>query len=170
MGRNAMAIGEAEVSTRAPKAGLIVNSTTKGQGGLRKLSHDEVTSLESFSSLAPAQPPVLRNSSGSETDMRRRWNALAGAEIEANNKVSLAIAASIPRTAGFYDLIYHPEETVFLRHGRLTGHSTMNGKAMIINQAVIALCKHVCSEELRARGIDNPETSRGILEVMYRAW
>jgi shikimate dehydrogenase len=170
MGRKAMAIGEAEISARAPKAGLIINSTTKGQGGLRKLSHDEVTSLESFSSLAPAQPPVLRDSSGSETDIRRRWDALAGAEIEANNKVSLAIAASIPRAVGFYDLIYHPEETVFLRHGRLTGHSTMNGKAMIINQAVIALCKYVCSGELRARGIDNPETSRGILEVMYDAW
>jgi hypothetical protein len=129
-----------------------------------------VTSLESFSSLAPAQPPVLRDSSGSETDIRRRWDALAGAEIEANNKVSLAIAASIPRAVGFYDLIYHPEETVFLRHGRLTGHSTMNGKAMIINQAVIAMCKYVCSAELEARGIDNLETARGILEIMYDAW
>jgi hypothetical protein len=38
MGRNAMAIGESEVSDWAPKAGLIINSTTKGQGGLRKLS------------------------------------------------------------------------------------------------------------------------------------
>jgi shikimate dehydrogenase len=170
MGRNAMAIGEAEVSDWAPKAGLIINSTTKGQGGLRKLSHDELTTLEPFSSLAPARAPVLRDFSGSEAEMQRRWSEIAGAEIEANNRVSLAIAAAIPKAVGFYDLIYHPEETVFLRHGRLTNHSTMNGKAMIVNQAVIAFCKHICGAELRARRIDNPETSRRILEVMYRAW
>jgi hypothetical protein len=67
-------------------------------------------------------------------------------------------------------LIYFPEETVFLRHGRLTGHRTMNGRAMIINQAVIAFCKRICRAELQARGLDNPETHGQILEVMYRAW
>jgi shikimate dehydrogenase len=170
MGRNAMAIGEAEVSDWAPKAGLIINSTTKGQGGLRKLSHDELTTLEPFSSLAPAHVPILRDFSGSEAEMQQRWGEIAGAEIEANNRVSLEIAAAIPKGVGFYDLIYHPEETVFLRHGRLTNHPTMNGKGMIVNQAVIAFCKHICGAELRARSIDNSETSRRILEVMYRAW
>jgi len=170
LGRNATATGEATVSDWAPKVRLIVNSTTKGQGGVRRLSQDEVTILEPFSSLAPAQAPVLRNFSGLETEMQSRWSLLAATEVEANNKVSLAIAASIPKAVGFYDLIYHPEETVFLRHGRLTGHPTMNGKAMIINQAVIAFCRHICSAELRARGIDNVETSRRVLEVMYRAW
>jgi shikimate dehydrogenase len=170
MGRSARAIGEAEVSDWAPKADLIINSTTKGQGGLRKLSHDELTNLEPFSSLAPAEAPVLRDLSGSETEVQRRWRELAGAKIESNNRISLAIAASIPKAVGFYDLIYYPEETVFLRHGRLSGHPTMNGKAMIVNQAVIAFCKCICSAELQARGIDNPETFRGVLEVMYRAW
>jgi shikimate dehydrogenase len=169
-GRNAMAIGEAEVSDWAPKADLIINSTMKGQGGLRKLSHNELTTLEPFSSLAPARAPVLRDFSGSEAEMQRRWSELARAEIETNNRVSLAIAAAIPKAVGFYDLIYYPEETVFLRDGRLTNHPTMNGKAMIVNQAVIAFCKHICGVELRARRIDNPETSRRILEVMYRAW
>jgi shikimate 5-dehydrogenase len=170
IGRSAIAIGEAEVSAWAPKVRLIINSTTKGQGGLRKLSRDEVTTLESFSSLAPAEAPILRDSSGSEGEMQRRWRELAGVAIETNHKASLAIAGSIPAAVGFYDLIYHPEETVFLRHGRLTGHPTMNGKAMIINQAVIALCKHVCSAELRAGGMEPAETSRAILEVMYGAW
>jgi shikimate dehydrogenase len=170
IGRNAMAIEEVKVSDWAPTVGLIINSTTKGQGGVRRLSHDEVTILEPFSSLAPAQAPVLRNFSGLEAEIQPRWSVLAGTEIEANNKVSMAIAASIPKAVGFYDLIYHPEETVFLRHGRVTGHPTMTGKGMIINQAAIAFCKHVCSAELRTRGIDNPETFRRILEVMYRAW
>ena len=82
----------------------------------------------------------------------------------------MTLAEAIPPHVGFYDLIYHPEETVFLRHGRLTGHPTMNGKAMIINQAVIAFSKRICNAELQARGIDTPETCRKILEVMYQAW
>ena len=34
-----------------------------------------------------------------------------------------------------YDLIYNPEETTFLRLGRLAGAKTMNGHAMLIKQA-----------------------------------
>ncbi len=170
MGRNAVAIGEAEVSDWAVKVGLIINSTTKGQGGFRPLSRNEVTSLEPFSALAPAPAPVLRNFSGPEADMQWRWHELASEAIESNHKTSMAIAAAVPKTVAFYDLVYHPEETVFLRHGRLTGHPTMNGKAMIVNQAAIAFVKHICSAELQARKINNAETSRRILEVMDRAW
>ena len=90
--------------------------------------------------------------------------------IDANNLSSMALARCIPSETRFYDLIYHPEETVFVRHGRLTGHPTMNGKSIIINQAVIAFCKRICNAELQARGIDTPETRKQILEVMYQAW
>jgi hypothetical protein len=41
---------------------------------------------------------------------------------------------------------------------------------MIINQAVIAFCKRICRAKLQARGIDTPETSKQILDVMYGAW
>jgi shikimate dehydrogenase len=34
-----------------------------------------------------------------------------------------------------YDLIYNPEETTFLRLGRLSGAKTMNGHSMLILQA-----------------------------------
>jgi len=34
-----------------------------------------------------------------------------------------------------YDLVYNPEETTFLRLGRLSGAKTMNGYAMLIKQA-----------------------------------
>jgi hypothetical protein len=67
-------------------------------------------------------------------------------------------------------LVYHPEETVFLRHGRLTGHPTMNGKSMIINQALLAFCQRICNTALQARGIDTPQTYKEILQVMYQAW
>jgi len=90
--------------------------------------------------------------------------------IEATHEASLKLAERVPAPTRFYDLIYHPAETVFLRHGRSTGHPTMNGKAMIVNQAMIAFCERICAPELRARGLDTAETRRQILEIMYRAW
>ena len=61
-------------------------------------------------------------------------------------------AFRVPAPTRFYDLIYHPAETVFLRHGRSTGHPTMNGKAMIVNQAMIAFCERKAS----GRGVRCP--------------
>ena len=102
--------------------------------------------------------------------MNREWMNAASSDIDSNHQVLLKLAESIPSQVRFYDLIYHPEETVFLRHGRLTGHPTMNGKAMIINQAVIAFCRRICARELHARQIDTPETYDEILNIMYGAW
>jgi shikimate dehydrogenase len=153
-GRKAIAIGETEASRWAPKVGLIINATIKGQGG----SH-----LESYSALAPAHPaatagPEQQSTVPSQTD------------VENNNALSIELATTVPKSVCFYDLIYFPEETVFLRHARLTGHPTMNGRSMIVNQAVIAFCKHICRADLQARGLDSPETCRKILDVMYHAW
>lgn len=162
-GCDALAIGEDELTTYAPQAGLIVNCTTKGQGGLRKLSDGRVLSLEPYSSLAPAHPVPLP-ASAAETA------AKASQDIDANNQASLSVARSVPPQTRFYDLIYHPEETVFLRHGRLTGHPTMNGKSMIINQAVIAFCDRICAAELQRRGLVGRDFRRRTLEIMYGAW
>jgi len=38
----------------------------------------------------------------------------------------------------FYDLIYNPKETIFLKKARLRGNKTMNGKRMFLNQAKYA--------------------------------
>ena len=38
----------------------------------------------------------------------------------------------------FYDLIYNPKETLFLKKARLRGNKTMNGKMMFLNQAKYA--------------------------------
>ncbi len=169
-GGSAKAIREAEISKYAPEVGLIVNSTTKGQGGIRKLENERATKLEPYSALAPANPPVFAESNLSKHDFEGKWSEAARPDVETNNKASLDLAKSIPLHVGFYDLIYHPEETVFLRHGRLTGHPTMNGKAMIVNQAVVAFCERICRAALQAKGMDTPETRKEILEVMYRAW
>jgi len=170
IGCHAVAIGESKLTAHAPKAGLIVNCTTKGQSGVRKLPNGAAIMLEPYSSLAPAHPAQFPKTFLPETDADAKRRAVAARDIDANNLCSMALARCIPSETRFYDLIYHPEETVFLRHGRLTGHPTMNGKSLIINQAVIAFCKRICNAELQARGVDTPETRKQILEVMYRVW
>jgi shikimate dehydrogenase len=170
MGRPARAIPESELATWARRVGLIVNSTTKGQGGMGTLENGKMASMEPYSALAPAHPVAVFESDHGKTPSDGDIAKANEADIQQNNRSSLELAQSLPKTLHFYDLIYFPQETVFLRHARLTGHPTMNGKAMIINQAVIAFCKHICRAELDARGINHPDTQRRILEVMYRAW
>jgi shikimate dehydrogenase len=151
-GFHALIIGEDELPRWAPEVRLIVNSTTKGQGG--------ISWLEPYSALAPASATAsgAANPQATMTDIRK------------NNERSLALASAIPGAVRFYDLIYHPEETVFLRHARVTGHESMNGKAMIVCQAALAFFDHVCKGELRARGLDRPATLDRLIEIMSQAW
>ena len=169
-GRSAAVIGETELSRYASAVGLIINSTTKGQAGIRKLPDGTVTKLEPYSALAPVHPPALAESELVNPNFARFWAEAAEADIEANHRASLALAESIPSHVRFYDLIYHPEETVFLRHGRITGHPTLNGKAMIINQAVIAFANHLCRAHLEAHGMDPITAHKKLLRIMERAW
>jgi shikimate 5-dehydrogenase len=169
-GYSATAIGEDQISLWAPRCALIINSTTKGQGGLRILADGKITSLEPYSALAPARPPVVLSIGSSDEQAQTRWRLAAEADIAFNQEASLSVARSIPQDVSFYDLIYHPEETVFMRHARLTGHRTMNGKAMTISQAVIAFCNHICRRHLSAMGRDNPATRRSVRDAMYASW
>jgi shikimate dehydrogenase len=168
LGRQALAIDEEAIATWAPKAGLIINSSTKGQGGIRKLSAGRATMLAPYSALAPADPPLVAENLGDRFEAQ--WREVARRDIEANNRRSETLAAVIPQATRFYDLIYHPEETVFLRHGRVSGHRTMNGKNMIVRQAVIAFCKHVCQPQLAQSGRDDDATFSQVADAMYRAW
>lgn len=143
---NARAIGENEIAANATTVQLIVNCTTKGQAG----RGESGLSLERYSALAPV--------SGSRA-----------ADIEANHRRSLSIARSVPRETVFYDLVYHPEETVFLRHSRETGHRAVNGRGMIVAQAVESFMNHICRRELQAAGLHSDQTRRRLVEVMRAA-
>jgi shikimate 5-dehydrogenase len=169
-GGRVLALDEAGLAEWAPQADLIVNCTTKGQGGVRKRADGKATLLEPYSALAPAQPPFFPTAEYNSVGFTDRWLGLAGGDIAANHDASLRLAAAIPTQTRFYDLIYHPEETVFLRHGRMTGHRTMNGRAMIVHQAAIAFHQRICGRELRARGLDTAETRAQILRTMFAAW
>lgn len=144
---NARAIGEDEIAANTTTVKLIVNCTTKGQAG----RGESGGSLERYSALAPA--------SGS-----------GAADIEPNHRLSLSIARSAPRQTVFYDLIYHPEETVFLRHARETGHRAVNGRGMIVAQAVESFMNHICREELQAAGLHSDKTRRRLVEIMLAAF
>ena len=169
-GARAEAISEEEIAIAAVKVDMIINSTTKGQGGIRKLADGRVTNLEPYSALAPAHPPVLTEFDSARLDLPTKWLEAAQVDIEANNRASMELAKSIPRDVAFCDLIYHPEETIFLRHARTTGHQTLNGKGMIVCQAVIGFCRIICHQELNGRNMDTDVTKRRVAEIMYEAW
>ena len=141
------AIGEDEIAANATTVKLIVNCTTKGQAGRGESGQ----SLERYSALAPV--------SGSRA-----------ADVEANHRLSLSIARSVPRETAFYDLVYHPEETVFLRHARETGHRAVNGRGMIVAQAVESFMNHICRQQLQAAGLHSEQTRRRLVEIMLAAF
>jgi shikimate dehydrogenase len=166
-GRHAIAIDEAQVSLWARQVGLIVNCTTKGQGGIRKLTDGKTTILEPYSALASAKPPAFVNDAA---DFEARWRKSVQQDIETNNQSSLTLIQSIPPSTRFYDLIYHPDQTVFLNQAERTGHRTMNGKSMIVRQAALAFCKHICLSNLKELGKDDDDTVRAIADIMFGAW
>lgn len=166
----AAAVEETEMEQWAPRVGLIVNCTTKGQGGVRRLSGGRITLLEPYSALAPAKPAVFPEAEYGNPGFYRAWLSASLSDIEANNQASLNLALTIPPHVNFCDLIYFPAETVFLRHGRLSGHKTLNGKAMIIGQAVEAFHNRICRRYLQSLGMYQKETHRRISELMHEAW
>jgi shikimate dehydrogenase len=170
LGHSARAVPEGELPAWTPRVGLIINSTTKGQGGLRRPERGKVTTMEPYSALAPAHPAAVPESEYGKPQSQESVVKAFQADIQKNNETSMRLAASFPKNVRFYDLIYFPEETVFLRHGKLTGHRTMNGKGMLINQAAIGFCKRICRAEIQARKLDEPETYQRVLEAMYGAW
>jgi len=167
---NVQAITEEEIPEYAPKVGLIINCSTKGQGGIRKSADGKITALEPYSALAPANPAVIAESEGGGPQFYRDCLGASLGDIEINNRISFQTALAVPLNVGFCDLIYFPAETAFLRHGRLSGHRTLNGKGMNVAQAVEAFFHHVCREYLKKLGKYNPRTHKRIFEVMHAVW
>ena len=70
----------------------------------------------------------------------------------------MEILAGMPVSVGCVDVIYAPEETVFLAQARWSGHRTLNGKGMNIFQAAEAF--HLLSGR-------DPEK---VVRIMAEAW
>ena len=170
IGPDVKAIQEEEVVEQAAKVGLIINCSIKGQGSVRKIEGGKITILEPYSALAPAHPAVFPESDYSQPSFYRNWLDASQSDIEVNNRASWDLALTIPAETGFCDLVYFPAETVFLRHGRLTGHRTLNGQGMIVAQAADSLFHKIGREAFQKLGLYKHETYRRLLEVMHEAW
>jgi shikimate 5-dehydrogenase len=167
---NASAIGEDDLEKAVASAGLVVNSSTKGQYGLRKLPGGQVTVLEPYSALASAHPATFAEAEASKPDFQRRWFEASLADIARNAQQSGEAVVRLPASAVVDDLIYAPLETTLLRQARLSGHRTANGKGMNIAQAVDALFNRVCRGWLQTQGLATHETHRRIVQTMCEVW
>jgi len=59
--------------------------------------------------------------------------------LEANERISLDFSdCDKDKNKLFYDLIYNPKETNFLKEAKLRGNKIMNGQKMFLNQAMYA--------------------------------
>jgi shikimate 5-dehydrogenase len=163
----ARAVREEDLPRLAVDADLIVNCSTKGQGGMMRTAEGKVTILEPYSALAPAHPAVIEDPQKATAEIYRSWLKASLADIEGNNRASWRMMLSIPSEVPFCDLIYFPEETVFLRHARLSGHRSVNGRGMLACQAVESFFA-ICRTRLDEERLDPDETRRRVIESMWQ--
>ena len=144
---------------------VIVNASTVGQSGVRRLGNGEATSLEAFSSLAPATPAIVPEDDGGASFWREWFKRSQEAIAENNARSAAAIAMCKPDTA-FVDAVYSPDETVLLRQARLSGRKTLNGKGMLVMQAAFSFVNRMTRRHLQAAGHDPDALYDRVVEVM----
>ena len=164
------AVSEASLAEVVSRADLIINATTKGQAGIRKLSDGRWTCLEPYSTLAPVEPVALPAAPGREGEFWSAWYERAQPGIVENQQRSLELCTSVPKHAVCYDIIYAPLETTFLRHARWSGHGTLNGCEMNVIQAVEAFVRYVCREWLSGLGMDLEAAYGTVIHAMAQEW
>ena len=163
------AVSQEDALAVLPHVDLVVNASTVGQSGVRHLADGQATCLEPFSSLVPANPPVLEDA-GDEGAFLKRWRERSVEAVEANNRAAdRALRTADPATA-FVDAVYSPEETVFLRQARLRGHRTLNGKGMLIMQAAASFVQRMTRAHLEAAGHDPDALHDRIVAAMAAAF
>jgi shikimate dehydrogenase len=168
---NVTAINEEDITKVATEVGLIVNSSTRGQAGLRELPNGFSTMLEPYSALAPANPSnFTKKIDVSMEQARHDWFNKSLSDIEENNQTSRETVARVPISSVAYDLIYAPTETVFLSHFRQSGHQAINGKGMNVAQAVDGFCDRVCADYLAAKDFNAATVREQVVKEMIRVW
>ncbi|MDQ3069599.1 MAG: hypothetical protein M3R55_07720 [Acidobacteriota bacterium] len=148
---------------------LLINASTLGQLGVRRLPDGRATCLEPYSPLAAAEAPAVDPASDDRA-FYRRWIGGAGTGIAANQAAALERMAAAPADLAVFDVIFAPLETVLLRHARLSGHRTLNGKGMNIAQAADGFINRVCATLLRSRGLTGDSAHQQIVESISSAW
>ena len=150
---------------------LVINASAVGQAGIRSMPNGRLTCLEPFSPLAPSDAPEIDAADAAdEASFYRRWMCLASSAVSRNNDASLRLLTETPDSVVFYDVIFAPIETTFLRHARLTGHRTLNGRAMSVAQAADGFFNRVCRDLLDRQGLWRPEVYDRIVHTMSSVW
>ena len=74
------------------------------------------------------------------------WFIASSEDISENMTASTRIVGEASPEARFFDVVYDPAETAFLRYARQSGHQTKNGGVMNLAQAVRAF--GICTADL----------------------
>ena len=164
------AVAQDGVLALLPHVDLVVNASTVGQSGVRHLGGGKATSLEPFSSLVPADPPVLADDAHDDDAFLARWREAASEAIAASQTAAEAALAACRPSAAFVDAVYSPDETVLLRQARLAGHRTLNGKGMLIMQAASGFVQRMARRHLEAAGQDPDALHGRVVAAMAAAF
>ena len=168
---NADAVDSGAVSGAVSSADLVINASVVGQSGIRRLADDRLSCVEPFSPLAPANAVVFAASAHpTEPEFYRAWFDASLEDIANNQRMAARAVAGAPSSTAFFDLIYSPRETTFLRQARLSGHATMNGKGMNIMQAVEAFVTRVMASRLKADGWKRKDAYARVFQAMLGVW
>ena len=168
---NATSLPERDLESALPDAQLIINTSLKGQSGLRKSAEGGTYCLEPYSSLAPANPAYVSEEQFPDgPSLFREWYRTSLDDICENHARSgQAILQSGP-DAMFLDVIYSPIESALLGQARLSGHAILNGKGMNLAQAVDGFVNRVMNQYIQDQGWDIDRTYGSVCEVMAQVW
>ncbi len=167
------AVSQQDALALLPEVDLVVNASTVGQSGVQHLGGGKATSLEPFSSLVPADPPVLPilpDDAPGDAAFLARWRAAASDAIAANQAAAETALAACRPSAAFVDAVYSPDETVLLRGARLRGHRILNGKDMLVMQAAAGFVQRMGRAHLEAAGHDPDALHDRVVAAMEAAF
>lgn len=150
-------------------ADLTVNASSVGQGGTQRLPDGRLTCLEPYSPLAPARAVGVADGT-TDASFYQAWLPRAADGVARNNDQAMRALLTAKPRAAFVDLIYAPEETVLLRHARLGGHPTLNGRGMLIMQAVEGFALMTSGRGLLPAGEPSAALRQRLAVVMAEAW
>jgi len=168
---NAQAVEENVPREVLAEIDLVINSSTKGQAGLRHLDDGMVTCLEPYSALSPAAPAVLAEAQyPNHTSLYDAWYRASAPDIKSNLAASDESMLQVRSQTRFFDMVYAPLETPMLLQARLKGHATINGKGMNIMQAVDAFASIVLEDYFKNEGWNEQQSFEVVQKSMASAW
>ena len=168
---NANSIREDDVPSVLREAQLVINASVRGQSGLRQLPTGQVTCLEPYSALAPANPASLTEAQYPDpAALLQAWYHASFDDIRENHSLSgRAVLGANPRAA-FLDIIYSPLESTLLNQARLSGHATLNGRGMNLAQAVDGFVNRVMKPFIQDQGWEAEQLYGKVFALMAQIW